>query len=185
MKPTFQGASRIWPVATLLTFMGVAAFATFAVTESASSQARRFSAKSIRYVKYQLYEDECASCHVGFLPGFLPQRSWKVLMNGLENHFGEDATFDKDDEKKILKYLLLNSADAKRSTHRSKKIAKLIDRKSRPIRITETPFWQRKHYSIKRYVWDREGVKSKANCGSCHKDAAKGLFSEYDVNIPE
>lgn len=155
------------------------------VSRSEASTARRYSAKSIKFVKNELYQEECGACHVGFLPGFLPNRSWKKLMDGLEDHFGEDASLDKDDERKIRSYLTANAADAKRSSRRSKKIARLISKQDAPLRITETEFWERKHYSIKRYVWEREAVKSKANCNSCHRDAAKGIYSEYDVQIPK
>ena len=170
-------------VAVLLVPVGAAAVAFVAKSSDAASIAK--NAKSIRYVANKDYEEECAPCHIGFLPGFLPQRSWKALMAGLEDHFGENASLDEDVQKNISKYLLTNAADSKKSTRRSKQIAKLMDKSDKQIRITKTPFWIRKHYSVKRYVWEREKVGSKAKCDSCHKEAAKGLYSEYDVQIPQ
>lgn len=35
---------------------------------------------------------ECGACHMAFQPQFLPQRSWRLMMGDLANHFGEDAS---------------------------------------------------------------------------------------------
>jgi len=140
--------------------------------------------KSIKFVSTPLYKEECGSCHLAFLPGFLPKRSWEKMMATLDDHFGENASLDEDVGKELSDFLVGNAADVKGSTPRSKRIAKMIEQDASPLRITETVFWQRKHYSIKRYVWKREKVSTKAKCEACHRDAEKGLFSEFDVNIP-
>jgi len=146
---------------------------------------RRELMKSIRFVPNKVYEEECTSCHVGYLPGFLPARSWTKIMAELEDHFGENASVDAPVAEEIKKYLIANAADAPKASVRSKRIAKLISADDHPIRITETPFWTRKHFSIKGFVWKREKVGSKARCDTCHHDANKGLFSEYDVHVPK
>jgi nitrate/TMAO reductase-like tetraheme cytochrome c subunit len=143
------------------------------------------SGKSIHFAANKDYNAECSSCHVGFLPGFLPERSWKKLMAGLEDHFGENASLDQDISSKISKYLVTNAADSAAASPRSKRIAKMIAANETPLRITESPFWVRKHRGIKSYVWKRAAVGPKSKCESCHRDAAKGLFSEYDVKIPK
>lgn len=33
----------------------------------------------IKPVDNQLYKKECASCHFGYAPGLLPQKSWSIL----------------------------------------------------------------------------------------------------------
>jgi nitrate/TMAO reductase-like tetraheme cytochrome c subunit len=38
-------------------------------------------------------KQECGTCHMAFQPGFLPARSWNRIMDGLADHFGEDADF--------------------------------------------------------------------------------------------
>ena len=48
-----------------------------------------------------LYVSECAGCHMAYQPAFLPKRSWKKMMLTLEDHFGVDATMEKEDEVKI------------------------------------------------------------------------------------
>ena len=143
--------------------------------------------KSIAFVKNELYEAECASCHLGFLPGFLPKNSWKKLMSGLENHFGENAELEEEQVNLITAFLMEHAAGAPKSSPRSKKISRMMDDSSADptIRITETPFWVRKHISIKDWVWKREAVDSKAKCEVCHEDAVKGRYSEYTVKIPD
>ena len=96
-------------------------------------------------------------------------------MATLSNHFGEDASLGEDETKEILEYLMKHSADTKAASPRSKRIARMIPKDEKPLRITETPFWERRHYSIKRYVFDRKEIASKAKCEACHRDAAKHL----------
>lgn len=146
---------------------------------------RKGKGRSINYVENKTYLAECAPCHLGFLPGFLPARSWRQLMNGLADHFGEDASLDDEPRQEILKFLIRNAADHKSASRRSKKIAKLIEPDQAPLRITETAFWQRRHGSVRAWVWKRPSVQSKAKCSACHRDAEKGIFDEYDVDIPE
>jgi hypothetical protein len=141
--------------------------------------------KSVRYVANETYKEECGSCHLAFLPGFLPARSWKKLMAGLEDHFGENASLDEDVTKTLTAFLVKHAADTKESTRRSKKIARQIPKGEAPLRITETAFWARKHFSVKDWVWKREKVATKAKCEACHRDADKGLYSEYDVDVPK
>jgi hypothetical protein len=35
---------------------------------------------------------ECGVCHIAYPPQMLPARSWKKIMAGLADHFGENAT---------------------------------------------------------------------------------------------
>ena len=175
--------TRSIQILALIAVMGcTAAFVSDGDPESVQ---RREAGKSIALVPSKPYQAECTSCHVGYLPGFLPERSWKKLIADLDNHFGENASLDDPVREEIQKYLVKNAADMPAATKRSKKIAKMISASDTPLRITETPFWTRKHAAIKAYVWKREKVGSKAHCDSCHRDANKGLFSEHDVHIPK
>ena len=106
-------------------------------------------------------------------------------MADLDNHFGENASLDDPAKSEILKYLVTNAADRPKASVRSKKIAKMISSGDTPQRITESPFWTRKHSSIKAYIWKREKIGSKSRCEACHLDANKGIFSEHDVHIPK
>jgi hypothetical protein len=179
---------RDWAVTSARLCVVVAAMsvvATTTVSLPAPGQGRNPLGKSIKFVPNEMYDSECTPCHLGFLPGFLPQRSWKELMATLSNHFGEDASLGEDETKEILEYLMKHSADTKAASPRSKRIARMIPKDEKPLRITETPFWERRHYSIKRYVFDRKEIASKAKCEACHRDAAKGIYTEYDVDVPK
>lgn len=175
--------TRAVQLVTLVAVMGCTA--AFVSDGDADSVQRRNSGKSINFVANKTYQSECTSCHVGYLSGFLPERSWNKIMSDLDNHFGENASLDKPVHDEIALYLAKNAADKPTSSVRSRKIAHMISASDAPIRITETPFWTRKHHSIKSYVWKREKVGSKARCDSCHRDANKGIFTEYDVHVPK
>lgn len=178
MKPGF---AKLLLVFYLMIVMGCTAAI---LRDGESSTAARNRAKSIHFVSNSVYKEECGSCHLAFLPGFLSTQSWTKLMSGLEDHFGEDASIDGAINQKIKKFLITHSANSAKASRRSKKIAMLEDGIP-TLRITETVFWKRRHSSIKEYVWNREKVKTRANCEACHKDAGKGLYSEYDVHVPK
>ena len=168
------------PLAILTSVMGCA---TFFTNENPIGKTAR--GKSIAFHENKTYQTECASCHLGFLPGFLPIRSWAKLMGDLDNHFGENASLDDGPRNEILTFLKKNAADASGSTPRSHKIATLIKSTDTPVRITESSFWTRKHSSIKASVWKRPKIGTKSKCDACHHDASKGLFDEHDVHIPK
>ncbi len=119
------------------------------------------------------YEAECASCHMAYPPGLLSAQSWKNVMSGLSKHFGTDASVDPMVQAEITSWLVKNA------TTRQKYSETAPDN-----RITKTTWFIRKHDEVRSDVWKRAGVKSPANCGACHIDAAKGIFSENNIKIP-
>ena len=129
------------------------------------------------------YKAECGSCHMVFPPGLLPTRSWVKMMGGLKDHFGENATLDKETADKVQKFLTENAAD--RSTlQRAQKIAKSVPGSETPLRITETLYFKRQHHEVGKKIWLRKSVGSPANCAACHSRAEQGVFSEDEVRIP-
>jgi Dihaem cytochrome c len=163
----------------------LAAMGWTAVALSGAKGGELTRGRSVAYVENKTYQAECTACHIGFLPGFLPARSWTKMMNELEDHFGENAALDEEPRQEILAYLTANAADHPSSTNRSKKIAKLIPADESPQRITELAWWTRRHGSVREWVWKRKGVESKAKCNACHREADKGLFDEHDVQVPK
>ena len=131
-----------------------------------------------------IYKEECSSCHMAYPPGLLPTRSWKKLMAGLENHFGDNAELDSETFKSISEFLVSNSADDS-NYRRSRKIMRSLSDKDVPIRISETPYIINKHDEIPdRLIKYNKKVNSLSNCSACHNKAEQGLFSEHGVNIP-
>ena len=126
-----------------------------------------------------VYAEECGSCHLAYPAGLLPGRSWRELMRGLDDHFGENAELDEMTRRDIEDYLARESARAP--------ISKLFRNLggAAPLRITELPYFVREHDEIPaRYVAGNEQVKLLSRCNACHRGAQRGRFDEDDVVIP-
>jgi len=135
-------------------------------------------------VKSPQYLEECGSCHFPYQPGLLPARSWTKMMATLDNHFGENAELPADSAKAIESYLLENSADQS-NYKRSVKIMNSIRAGNAPLRISETPYFIKKHDELSRkMVQDNPEVRSFSNCDACHTTAATGSYEENDIRIP-
>lgn len=129
------------------------------------------------------WKTECASCHTLYHPALLPERSWRKLMAGLDQHFGENASLDAATQKEIGEFLSSHAADRDNS-RRARKIAQSIPAGRTPLRFSETDYFTRKHDEIRADVWKRQAIASKANCAACHPGAEQGNFDEHGVRIP-
>jgi diheme cytochrome c len=121
------------------------------------------------------WQQECASCHVAYPPGLLPQASWRRIMAGLDQHFGENAGLPPQTVAEISAFLAKNAADAGRPA---------AEGAPAPLRVTETPWFRREHGEVGAAVWKRKAVGSPANCAACHRQAEQGVFNEHGVRIP-
>ena len=131
-----------------------------------------------------VYREECGSCHFAFQPGLLPGKSWRKMMSGLDDHFGDNAELDAETNKKLLDYMVANSAD-KSNYKRSKRIMGSLRRDEAPLRISDTLYFERKHDEIpRRFVVGNKDVASYSNCTACHKNAEAGSYNEHEVTIP-
>jgi hypothetical protein len=127
-----------------------------------------------------VYTEECGSCHVAYPPELLPQASWDAIMNGLADHFGDNAELDAKTAMEIYDYLYNNSAE--RSGYGN--MARMArSARGAPMRITELPFFKRQHGEISPRIINLPEVKSMSNCDACHREAAQGLFDEGNVEI--
>lgn len=122
---------------------------------------------------------ECSSCHTLYPPALLPKESWAKLMGDLENHFGDDASLDPADHKRILAYLLNHSADTSTQEMSVKIVQTLKNRDI--IAITQTPFWKQTHSAISAEVFKSGNVKSRANCKACHSDIEQGVIEDHAI----
>ncbi|HEY8907021.1 MAG TPA: cytochrome b/b6 domain-containing protein, partial [Rhodoferax sp.] len=130
------------------------------------------------------WRDECGSCHAVFYPALLPKRSWQKIMADQGEHFGTDLGLDAPTTTAVLKFLVDNAADG-HQTEAAFKIDQSIAKDATPLRITETPYWIRKHREIAAFDWANPLVKSKANCAACHSDAEAGTFEDAAMQIPK
>ncbi len=121
-------------------------------------------------------QEECGACHMAFQPQMLPKRSWERIMDGLTDHFGEDASLSADTAQAIRAYLVANAAD---SGWFGGRFMRGLDTSAIPLRITETPHWIREHSGeVSPSRWNDPVVQSKANCPACHRRAARGDFDD-------
>lgn len=105
-------------------------------------------------------------------------------MNNLADHFGSDATLEPEDQQALLKYLTENAAENAIHYKRSRKIINSNANNAIPDKITDVPYFVRKHKRIPQRVIMQEEVSSLSNCTACHTTASKGVYSERAINIP-
>jgi hypothetical protein len=119
------------------------------------------------------YQQECGSCHLAYPAGLLPASSWRRLMDGLEQHFGTDASLDAPATQQIGAWLQQHAATGGRTAQAPPQ-----------DRITRSSWFERKHRKIEPAVWQHASVKTAANCAACHVDAARGDFDDDRLRIP-
>ena len=132
----------------------------------------------------KVWREECGSCHLAYHPTLLPARSWALLMQKQNDHFGEALGLDAATTTTILAFLQKYSADTE-LTEPAYKIKQSIPPGAKPLRVTETGYWIDKHREISGATWRSPKVGSKANCAACHLDAEKGTFEDAAMRLPE
>jgi cytochrome b len=129
-----------------------------------------------------VYAKECGACHMPYHPSLAPRATWSAMMDGLDNHFGEDASLDPPAAQAIRAYLLANAGEAYDT-----RPANVFRRRNAadPLRMTATPFWQRMHGRIADAVFTGKAVGGQGACAACHQDAATGLFNPSAIAFPK
>ncbi|MFL9824431.1 hypothetical protein ABTU92_06115 [Rhodoplanes sp. SY1] len=129
-------------------------------------------------VRDPVVKAECGACHLVYPAGLLPARSWRAMTANLSNHFGDNAALDQATTDRIAAYLAANAADA---AGRNSKMMRKLPPEVTPARITELPWWTRKHERKDRVApatLARKGAKFRGDCKACHEDAEQGWFDE-------
>ena len=116
--------------------------------------------------------EECGSCHLAYPPSMLTADNWRRMMNGLDKHFGANASLDAESAAKISAFLERNAST------RGERNA------SSTLRITGTRWFVREHDEVAPATWRDPKVKSAANCSACHRGADRGQYDEHDIVIP-
>jgi len=138
---------------------------------------RKRSGKSKRsQVSNASWKEECGACHMAYPARFLSAESWRVMMNGLEDHFGSDASLDVETATEISNFLQRNASRKKRKSSNGIEPA---------LRISDTRWFQSEHDDVAARTWKSPKVKSPSNCAACHTKADNGSFRERDIKIPK
>lgn len=119
------------------------------------------------------YTQECAACHTAYPPGMLPARSWQRIMDGLDHHYGADASLDATTVKQIGGWLQTHAGTYRR-----------VSGEPAQDRITRSAWFERKHRNIEPATWALPSVKSAANCAACHSRADQGDFDDDHLRFP-
>ncbi len=133
---------------------------------------------------HPLVADECSACHMVYHPSLLPAKNWDRIVSTLEEHYGEDASLDEDSTSEIREWMMAHAAETA-DTRASYAFAAAQGDGGDPLSITQTEFWKARHAKFGDAVFSRKGIYSRANCVACHKDAETGLFSPFNIYIPQ
>jgi cytochrome c553 len=139
--------------------------------------------KKLKLVSNATYADQCGACHFTYQPELLPAASWKKILEGIEDHFGEAVTLDEGAKLEISHYLVSNAADES-SAKLAGKIMRCLQGLA-PVRITDIPCIRKEHREINPQTVKRPSVGSLSNCVACHLTAANGVYDDDDVSIPD
>ena len=151
--------SVVWSVSLL--------FAFGLLLDSAMADSSRFSDGNATW------KAECGSCHLAYPPNLLPAPAWRRMLAGLDRHFGTDASVDARTAAEIGAFLEGNAAAGRKR-----------GQDSGTLRISETPWFARKHDEVAASTWNSPRVRTAANCSACHAGAERGDFDEHAVRIP-
>ncbi|MDH5330847.1 MAG: diheme cytochrome c [Aquincola sp.] len=119
------------------------------------------------------FMQECASCHTAYPPAMLPARSWQRILDGLDRHYGTDASLDAATVQQISRWLQANAGGYER-----------VREEPPQDRITRSAWFVRKHREIHPSVFKLASVKSAANCAACHAGADRGNFDDDHLKLP-
>jgi cytochrome b len=125
----------------------------------------------------------CGECHLAYHPTLLPARSWQSLMADQADHFGEDLAIEPERNAEITAFLVHNAAESHLSEP-AWRIDTTTPPNLTPLRITDTPYWRKKHEDIPERVWKMPEVKQRGNCAACHLDAEQGTFEDAAMRLP-
>ena len=143
------------------------------------------TAKNFPPISNSQYTKECGTCHMAFPPQLLPARSWRQIMGGLNNHFGDSAQLDDAARQKLTEYLTSNSADGA-DNMQSMSVMKSIGPNETPSRITKVPYIAGLHAAVLDPVWGGyPHPKTLSECSVCHTKAEAGNYTDRGFTVTD
>ncbi|MCX8086556.1 MAG: diheme cytochrome c [Rhodocyclaceae bacterium] len=125
------------------------------------------------------FQSECGSCHVAFPPQLMTADDWRRVMRSLDKHYGDNASLDEKTRQQLEDFLVKYAGSA------AKIGAGKTARAGELPRLTQTPWFERKHREVKPADWRHAKVKTPANCVACHTKAAEGSYREREIVLPD
>ena len=130
-----------------------------------------------KFVRDSTYVDECGACHLAYPPGLLPVKSWRSIMAGLADHFGESAELDEETSTHIAAYLEQHALAMGQQSRIGKLMRNMPD--DPPLRITELPAFIAAHDEIpKQLEVEKLETGFLSPCADCHRTAASSIFDK-------
>lgn len=141
------------------------------------------------------YQRECGECHVAYPPALLTVDDWRQVMGRLDRHYGVDASIDAATVERISAWLQRHGAtrgkfvaqpheqarDPEHSATGAKTVGAGVG--AQPPRLTDTAWFRHEHDEAPASA--RRNAGSMARCDACHRDAAKGDYSEHNIRFPQ
>jgi hypothetical protein len=127
------------------------------------------------------YARECGSCHFAYPPSLTTAQTWKAVMDGLSDHFGENASLDLALSARLGEWLAANASE-RWDTQASHLVRRMNP--AEPPRITAAPAWVETHRDIPAASFRSAAVGAKGACNAFNQDAATGRFDPQRIAIP-
>lgn len=137
---------------------------------------------AISPVSNAVYIEQCGACHFAYQPELLPAESWRRIIDGTEDHFGDTVDLDEDARREIDRYLTSNAANTS-SSEISQKIIRSLNGQT-PLRITDIPYIRREHHELPPQLIKQASVGTLGNCIACHQNAENGDYDDDRVSVP-
>ncbi len=119
------------------------------------------------------YVEECGACHVAYPGRMLGAGSWSALLDGLDRHFGVDASVDPATLER-LRQELASTARRKETTQNGKPV----------LRITEARWFRHEHEEIPARLKSGPQAVALPDCAACHREAERGSYAERSLHLP-
>jgi cytochrome b len=137
-------------------------------------------ANAVAAFKETAWGAECGSCHLAYAPSLLPGRSWRLMLEEQDRHFGEDLALDDGARSRLAA-----EASALQATAWGPwALAGSAGSTDSPLRVTELPLWKEIHERIGDEAF-KEPVNGRHDCEACHDDAGSGIFHPRMIHIPK
>ena len=173
--------ARLAAAALTLTAFGAVVATAYAVTAAQGASLFHPTADPAQLSRPAAYGRECGDCHTVYHPSLLPAGKWRAVMEGLADHYGEDATVGEADRAVIAAHLTAHAAEVwdTKAAH-----AFRAPTPADALPISGAPRWKRIHRRIDAATFARKDIGGRGNCAACHADADTGLFRLRDSAIP-